>query len=292
MDVQRYISSGVIENHVTGLLSEPESREVINAIQQHPELKVAADAVQQDMERYIQLWAQKPPAGIRRQLMERLHKDDVREESATVAPKTTSTASAVNTVTYEDIFDEDKATSTSSLRIWQYTAAAAIALLLGSVSMNFISYSKSDSVTGQLATLQEEQVALSAEKEALKEQLDYAHKELGLMKDPSFKWIRMPGVGKHTDAVATIGWNPISKEAFIIAQALPEPPADKQYQLWAIVNGKPIDAGVFELGDKAHTIQKVKRVDNAQVFAVTLEKKGGSPEPSLDQMFVAGKVAG
>jgi len=286
VDVQRYISSGVIENHVTGLLSEPESREVVSAIQQHPEIKAAADAIQQDMEYYIQLWAQKPPAGIRRQLMERLHKDDVREEPVATATPELSTA------TYEDIFSEDKGTNSAPSRVWQYTAAAAIALLIGSVSLNIMSYSKSESVTGQLATLQDEQTTLSAEKEALKEQLDYAHKELGLMKDPSFKWVRMPGVGKHTGAFATIGWNPQSKEAFILAQALPEPPADKQYQLWAIVNGKPIDAGVFELGAKAHTLQKVKPVENAQVFAVTLEKKGGSPEPTLEQMFVAGKVAG
>ncbi len=56
-----------------------------------------------------------------------------------------------------------------------HRSSSHLQLLLGSVSMNFISYSKSDSVTGQLATLQEEQVALSAEKEALKDQLSIMH---------------------------------------------------------------------------------------------------------------------
>jgi anti-sigma-K factor RskA len=284
VDVQRYISSGIIENHVTGLLSEPESREVLNAIQQYPEVRAAADAVQLDMEQYIQLWSQKPPAGIRRQVMDRLHKEDVEEPVATEP--------AMVTETYEDTFSNNTGLGLSQLQIWQYAAAAAIVLLLGSAIMNIVSYSKSGSYKEQFSTLQSEQASLIAEKDALKEQLEYAHKEMGILKDPSFKWTRMLGVGKHAGAIASIGWNPQSKETFILAQALPEPPADKQYQLWAIVNGRPVDAGVFELGSKAHSIQKLKAVDNAQVFAVTLEKKGGSPSPSLDQMFVAGKVAG
>lgn len=289
MDVQRYISSGIIENHITGLLSESESREVLNAIQQHPEVKAVADAMQVDMERYIQLWAAKPPAGIKRQVMDRLHKDEA-EDPVTAEPETFTANTSENT------FSEDTGSGMSlglsQLQIWQYSAAAAIALLLGSVVMNIVSYSNSNNYQQQVASLQSEQVSLLAEKDALKEQLDFTEKENGIMKDPSFKWIRMPGVGKHTGVVATICWNPQSKETFILAQALPEPPADKQYQLWAIVNGKPIDAGVFELGSKAHSVQKVKAVDNAQVFAVTLEKKGGSPSPTLEQMFVAGKVAG
>ncbi|UPK71511.1 anti-sigma factor domain-containing protein [Chitinophaga filiformis] len=289
MDVQRYISSGLIENHVTGLLSESESREVLGAIQQYPEVKALADAVQVDMERYIQLWAAKPPAGIKRQIMERLHKNEA-EDPVSAEPETITAASD------EDTFSENTGSglglNLSQLQIWQYSAAAAIVLLLGSVVMNIVSYGNSNSYQQQLSSLQAEQASLLAEKDALKEQLDFTQKENGVMKDPSFKWIRMPGVGKHTGIVATICWNPQSKETFILAQALPEPPADKQYQLWAIVNGKPIDAGVFELGSKAHTVQKVKAVDNAQVFAVTLEKKGGSPSPTLEQMFVAGKVAG
>lgn len=284
MDVQRYISSGIIENHVTGLLSEVESREVLSAMQQYPEVKAAADAMQVDMERYIQLWATRPPAGIKRQIMERLHKTEAEEPVVAEAETITETS--------EDTFSENTGLNLSQLQIWQYSAAAAIVLLLGSVVMNIVSYSNSGNFQQQISSLQSEQSSLMAEREALKEQLDFANKEMGVMKDPSFKWTRMPGVGKHTGVVATVCWNPQSKETFVLAQALPEPPADKQYQLWAIVNGKPIDAGVFELGSKAHSVQKVKAVDNAQVFAVTLEKKGGSPSPSLDQMFVAGKVAG
>jgi anti-sigma-K factor RskA len=284
VDVQRYISSGIIENHIAGLLSAAESREVDASIQQYPEVKAVADAVQKDMEDYIQLWSKKPPAGVKRQLLERLKTAET-EETVAETPETEEEIS-------NDTFSENTGLRISPLQIWQYSAVAAILLLLVSVTLYVMANSEASTYKSKNATLENEEAALIAEKDALKEQLDHVRKEADLMKDPAFKWIKMLAVGKHTGVVATICWNPQSKETFILAQALPEPPGDKQYQLWAIVNGKPVDAGVFELGDKAHAMQKVKAVENAQVFAVTLEKKGGNPTPSLDQMLVAGKVAG
>jgi anti-sigma-K factor RskA len=64
-------------------------------------------------------------------------------------------------------------------------------------------------------------------------------------------------------------------------------PAGKQYQLWAIVDGKPVDAGM--IGD-CEGLCKMKVIDHAEAFAVTLENAGGSPAPTLTAMFVLGKV--
>lgn len=283
MDVQRYISSGIIESHVAGLVSESEAREVEAAIQQFPEVKAAAEAVRADMERYVQMWAVKPPAGLKKQLMDRLN--EIEEEVA-------------EPVKEEVIVEEEREERSSMmpqmpvLKMWQYAAVAAILLLVISSIMNFVFVSRVDEYKDKYTKATEEQEALSVEKNTFSEKYQQAQKEMDMLKDPAFKWIKMLGVGKHTGVVATICWNPESKEVYVLAQALPEPPADKQYQLWAIVNGRPIDAGVFELGNMAKSLQKVKSVEKAQVFAVTLENKGGSPTPSLDQMFVAGKVAG
>jgi anti-sigma-K factor RskA len=282
VDVQRYISSGIIESHVAGLVSEAEAREVESAIQQFPEVKAAADAVRADMERYVQMWAVKPPPGLKKQLLDKLNKQEEEVEETPVV------------VTVEAPVEEEKETrmpQIPALQVWQYAAAAAIILLVISAVMNFVYSGRAAEYKDKYTKLTEEQEALTAEKNAYSERFQHAEKEMTMLKDPAFKWIKMQGVGKHTGAVATICWNPDSKETFILAQSLPEPPADKQYQLWAIVNGHLIDAGVFELGNMATALQKVKNVEKAQVFAVTLENKGGSPTPSLDQMFVAGKVA-
>ncbi len=66
---------------------------------------------------------------------------------------------------------------------------------------------------------------------------------------------------------------------------------DKQYQLWAIVNGKPVDAGTFDMGEGVSFV-KLKTIPKAEAFAITLEKRGGSETPTMNAMFVMGNVAG
>ena len=68
-------------------------------------------------------------------------------------------------------------------------------------------------------------------------------------------------------------------------------PSDKQYQLWAIVDGKPVDGGMIltsKRGDK-YRIQKMKTFGKAEAFAVTLEDEKGNPTPK-GPMFVMGKM--
>ena len=66
---------------------------------------------------------------------------------------------------------------------------------------------------------------------------------------------------------------------------------EKQYQLWAIVDGHPVDAGVFNV-DIDLTFIKLKTISKAESFVITLEKKGGSTTPTLNEMYVFGKVTG
>lgn len=65
-----------------------------------------------------------------------------------------------------------------------------------------------------------------------------------------------------------------------------------QYQLWALVNGKPVDLGVFDVkADAEHILVKMKEIGGAQAFAVTLEKRGGVASPTMEQMIAMGGVS-
>jgi anti-sigma-K factor RskA len=85
-----------------------------------------------------------------------------------------------------------------------------------------------------------------------------------------------------------IFWNIISGELFISAAGLPEPPYGKQYQLWAIVDGKPVNAGMLVPQGNLDLL-RMETIPKAEMFAITMEHVGGSPVPTLDQMVVAGK---
>jgi len=103
--------------------------------------------------------------------------------------------------------------------------------------------------------------------------------------------VSLKGLEAAPDAAAKIFWMQNTGEVFIDPSNLPDAPAGKQYQLWAIVDGKPVDAGMIltsKKGDK-YRIQKMKTFGKAEAFAVTLEPEKGNPTPQ-GPMFVMGKM--
>jgi len=58
-----------------------------------------------------------------------------------------------------------------------------------------------------------------------------------------------------------------------------------------MVDGKPVDAGMIDMNEAA-PFMKLKNIPRAEAFAITLEKKGGSPVPTMDALYVMGKVTG
>ena len=108
-----------------------------------------------------------------------------------------------------------------------------------------------------------------------------------MMSDPAIQKISLSATKAGENNLATIFWDSKSKDVYLMLNKLPQAAAGKQYQLWAIVNGKPVDAGMI---DACAGLCKMKNIPNASMFAITLEKKGGVASPTMDQMYVAGKV--
>ena len=69
---------------------------------------------------------------------------------------------------------------------------------------------------------------------------------------------------------------------------LPALPSDKQYQLWALKGGVPIDLGVM---DDSTLLQFQKSTRLAEAFAITIEKAGGSPTPTMTELIMLGKIS-
>lgn len=282
MDAQRYISSGIIESYVVGLATDQEVHELQAAMAQLPDLKTAVDAAQVDMERYVQFFAVTPPAEVKERIFQRITGD--------VAEAAAAAGSGEDGYSYTPEEEEVKEKRMVGAA-WQYVAAAAIIALLASVYFNY-------NYRNTIGEWETKYQALAADKEkALENQGGYqakmqqAEQMLEQLRRSDMKMVRMYTASKtRPNLLATVYMMPKSEEAYLTISNLPEPPEGQQYQLWGIVNNKPVDAGVFDTGDAAKGYQKVKYVPGAQLYAVTLEKKGGSPTPTYTAMYVAGKV--
>ena len=109
------------------------------------------------------------------------------------------------------------------------------------------------------------------------------------MRNVDYHAVQLNGTAHAPHAHPVVYWNPTSREVHVVTKNLPPPPAGKQYQLWAIHDGHRIDAGVFD-ANRVDSIQRVKDIANAEAFAVTLEREGGSPEPDLESIYAVGNL--
>ncbi len=99
---------------------------------------------------------------------------------------------------------------------------------------------------------------------------------------PTAKMADLHGTDMAKDAYALVFVEPDTRRGFFYANNLPALPAGKTYQLWVITD-KPVSVGIFSLdrGRKGRIMLKnIPAVGKIQQFAVSLEPKGGRPQPT------------
>nr|WP_236023320.1 anti-sigma factor [Chitinophaga chungangae] len=202
------------------------------------------------------------------------------------------TAVPVGSASFEEEIPEEPKEPKRVSVVWAYVAAAALIGLAASAWMNMQYSNSSKEWQDKYQALLTEKDKMIADNTVMQTRMEESQKML-----QSLRYMKLVHMYTVTAArpglLATVYWNPKSEEVFLTVTNLPAPAADQQYQLWGIVNGKPVDAGVFDMEQAAKGFAKMKTmVANAQMFAITLEKKGGSPTPTLTAMYVAGKVSG
>jgi anti-sigma-K factor RskA len=266
VDVREFIESGILESYVLGLASADERREVERMISEHPEVRRELDVIEDSVAAYAKLQAKEPPAAVREKVFASLGIEEKEEVRMIEHPAAKSSG------------------------VQRFLAAASVALLIVSSIFNYILYNRLNETRQELAELNAEKEYLAQQFELTKTEYEQMQEQMAVMNDENSVRVMMRGVESHPDAMASVYWNKETRDVMIVVHNLPEPPAGHQYQLWALDNGQPVDAGVFEMGDMSKEMQKMKEVTSAQAFAVTLEKAGGSPSPTLTAMYVMGGI--
>jgi anti-sigma-K factor RskA len=92
-------------------------------------------------------------------------------------------------------------------------------------------------------------------------------------------------LGNSPAAVAVAVWDPAREQGVLSVSKLPVAASEKDYQLWVIdkAYAAPVSAGTFVVDPatgEAHIVFRADKPVNAIAkFAVSLERKGGSPSP-------------
>lgn len=238
----------------------------------HPEVQEAIDSYQKTLEDYGKLHAVATPPALKDRIVQALQ-EEIKKETEGGA----------------SIFREKKALP--ALRRWKWIAAAASILLVVSLILNGIYIGKYRKSVNRYTALVQSQRQIAAQNEVVETRLAVVEKKMQVLMDPAMKPVVMEGVNKHPGMTATVYWDPQSRQTYLGTSNLPDPPSGKAYQLWAIVDGKPVDMGMYNPA-KEKGLLSMKNVisGKVQAFAITLEKQGGSSIPTMDQMYVMGKI--
>jgi anti-sigma-K factor RskA len=281
VNIKEYISSGIVESYVLGLADATERAEFESMCATNAEVKAARDNFEILLEQQAFTNVIVPPKDLESKIFAEIETETLKTSSRVVPFSTKINAGSDD----EKIF--------SSIRSMRRVVAASVILLVASTILNFYFFSQNKDYHARYAKLLASQEQLTSSNKGLEAKLQTYRSDLAILKDPKMTIVKMPGTNVPTspapNSVATVFWNRDNKEVYLLISDMPQPVAGKQYQLWALVDGKPVDAGIFDTNSETAFV-KMKNIPNAQGFAITLEKKGGSPSPTMEQMYVLGNV--
>jgi len=252
VNIQEYISSGIIESYVLGLASPEERVEFEKMCALHPELVEARTNFELSIERQAFKNSVQPPGGSKEKIW------------SAIQQSTTTNASKI-------ISMEPRKRRSTGLR---WFAAASVALLLLASYFAYTLYNKNRQLQARMER-----------NDSLINTLTHVDK---MVHDPNVMVVNMVGL-KGSPSSANVYWDSTSTDVYMVVKNMPKLPSDKQYQLWALVGSKQVDLGLFDLPE-SNVILKMKNTQKADAFAITIENRGNTGGPTLPQLQSMGKA--
>ena len=251
-----------------GLASAEEIKLVEDWVAQYPEIKEELNAIEISLESYAQAHAITPSASVKDKILARVSQDDQK-----------------NIFPVSSLDTHDAISPSKVYRIppfFKFAAAAIFILLIGSVVLNYSYYTKYQSASKELQVAQQKIDQQNQANLAMKN-------DINVITDKNSLPVVLRGTPNAPNALAKIFWMKNTGDVYVDPSNLPAVPEGKQYQLWAIIDGKPVDGGMISTEKGIYHIQKMKSFGHADAFAITLEKTGGSPTPQ-GEMYVISKI--
>jgi Anti-sigma-K factor rskA len=243
MNLQTFLTSGLLESYALGSCTPEEEQLVAKMLQQHEAARAELSQIETTMERFASSRAITPPAWMKGKILENIAKD-----SGGGRP----------------------------LHFFNHPAFWALSaglLLLGSFAL--YQFQQNNGLNRQVTQL-EQQVKDCAERAIQQQQTSPI---MAFLTNPAtqpikINWLAPEDAQKYQPALAY--YNTTTSQVYLNSSMLPAPDGQKDYQFWVVVkdNPNPIPLSVFAPSDIPTVMTYYP---DAVAFAVSLEPKGGSP---------------
>ncbi len=263
MDIEKYITSGILELYVAGTLSEQENLEVVALAAEHPEIKKEIESIE------ASILALSKATSPKRSANKGFNDIQNRIQNAT----------KVIPITKKD-------TNWSSYLGW----AAAIILAVGFDYM----YKQNNALKSEINIASQNNELLEQQIEDANSSLEKSQELLTTIRDKDIQVVALGGQAVSPTSYAKAYWNKREQKVFIDAQGLPEPPDGMVYQVWSLKLDPltPTSMGLLEgfITDE-NKVFALANPNASEAFGITLEPAGGSKSPNLEQLYTLGAVS-
>ena len=275
-NIKEYIESGVLELYVLGDLNPAESAEVEAMSKLYPEVKTELEEIESVMAKVADNFTVEPALKVKDNFFASITFSDEDEIIEEVELKEAKIIPMNN----------------SSLNFYKYALAACVALLLVSVVAIVNLNTNLQDSRQQIAQLENNNQNFANRVNYLDERVNKSNEALGVFTNADYKMVSLIGTPASPESKILVAWNAKEQKVMIDLKSMkmPKNDQDHQYQLWALVDGKPVDLGVFDADDTLIGLKAMKSIGVLQTFAVTLEPRGGSVAPTLEKLMVLGNI--
>lgn len=264
MDVEKYISSGILELYVAGALTEEQNMEVYLNAKEYPAIKEEVLAIEASL---LELSRAAAPQYQKRKGFNDLKVRIGHRKDTTVIqiPK--------------------EKTNWASYLGW----AAAIIFAVGFAWY----YNENSQLKNDMRIVDEQKSILEQQIFEARNELANSQDILNSLRDRNIDVVPLGGQEVSPTSYAKVYWNKEEKKVFIDALGLPEPPDGMVYQVWSLKLSPltPTSIGLLEdFLDDDNKIFALNNPNDSEAFGITLEPAGGSDAPTMEQLYTLGAV--
>jgi hypothetical protein len=267
MNLKEYIASGVVEMYALGSLSDTERTEFEQKLLMYPELSRELKQVQVVLEDFAALQSVNPSPVHRQQVI-----TAVAGESAGRRKTSPENQQKNHSLTYK------------------YLIAASLAALAISTFASWFFFSRWEESEERFSDMLNQKNQLAQNYNILKEGFDKTLYDLLVIRDPHTEIIHLLSPDSSLSYQARLYRNKESEDIYIDVLELPQAPAETHYALWGVVEGRPENAGRFDVYEFSGA-QRMNPVKGARGWFVCLETNEMDTVPDLEKIILV-SVAG
>ena len=266
MDIQQYISSGILEAYVLGALSESERAGVETLMVRYPEIATEVEAIEAAMLRLDESAAMTPPPAAKEQAWQVLQ-HSARADAVVPEPVQKTPAKP-----------EPKVIQITWLRM------ALWAALITSVIANFVLMSQRNE---HKSGLQSRDHKIDSLQLVLRSTLQ----EKALMANPAVHMLQLRAREAGTPMAAIAYVQAQQQKMYVSVAALPALPSGQQYRLWVMQGPEMKPLGTLNAAAlSGRQLQEFKLpAGTISGFAVSRQPEGSTAAPAPDGIYLLGR---